>query len=457
MLVVEKDEPGRVLTLAWRGAPPRLGRRIFLFALWVAAIGVGAIAILLPGGDSVFGHLFVGLLLLFPGYVTLSDLRHRLPYWSRIAWYGRETRFFARLSGYWFLGAREFAIPFSALREVRFEIGADAPPPGARARECPSPARPTPLLLRLAWQDGPGPGEPRRLAIAFQVQGLDRRAEALDFFSRVAAILRRPFFVVRRSDHRCLKLDLFTDRESAGAGASPVPTPGAPADYDRDGAIAPPAPPPVAVDAYRHYPGKPLGRYTIDEWQPGRRVRISRAANLGRDLLDAASAGCGVAFLAGFAALIAGELAGGAGARSHAALVALGAGAVAMAWRVVSDHGRSTLLDWTAGRAVFRRAALAREAPLATVRAVVLRGREAIRRISSVPYTFYWCELGLELEGGAEELLLATNEFVDDPDAPYHQLAPIAMDLAGALGVPFRWHEFEDASVRSVVREAISS
>lgn len=445
MLVVVEEVPGRRLALVRQDPPPHRARRVAVLLLWLAGIVVSAVAFVLPGSDSFFFHATLAALLFLPGYVAFNDLRGRLTYWSHLAWDADRARFEARLAGRWLFGSRVVSIPFSRIDALGFEIGSEE-------------GWPLQILMRLDYRGEAAPQESRRISIPFRVAALDRRAEGMDLLCRVARIMGRRAYAVRRADHRCLRLDLPAEGAPERGALIPVPPCAEPADYENDAvAQALFVPPPPAVPPFDFYPQRPIGQYTVEEWAPGRRVRIEREQDISGDLLGAASAGSGIMCLVSVGAALLFELTGMVAApRRDAVLVGVAAGLADVGRRLYGASGRAATFDWPAREAVYRRYGRTRRAPLDAIAEVVLRGRERLERLSSVPHPFFWCEVVVRLGGASdEEVVLETRDACDDPDTPYQQALPLAAGLASALGVPFRWEEYADAFRRAIVRRIL--
>jgi hypothetical protein len=105
---------------------------------------------------------------------------------------------------------------------------------------------------------------------------------------------------------------------------------------------------------------------------------------------------------------------------------------------------REVVLDWARNEARFRRGNSTRTFTLGDAREVVVRGWSggASRRLPS--YRMYWCEAELRFATGTG-LLLSTDPSTD-PDVPYRPMLSLAVELARALGVPWRWVTYATAA-----------
>ncbi len=168
------------------------------------------------------------------------------------------------------------------------------------------------------------------------------------------------------------------------------------------------------------------------EWDPGRRVRIHRPPAPARDLALVwlvVFVPFGLVF--GFMAAVT----AGATRIPIALLAALGAGIVISSIFAYLHRENEVLFDWERGLARFRLGRRERTYPLRAIRRITLnqrRGKHTGGGATSV--TTYACEVVAETDEGKE--LVARSEFESSPVIPQRRTAPMAIELAEALGLP---------------------
>ncbi len=429
MHTIERDDPGQRLAIRWRGLPPELGKKIFitLFLLPFLVVPLFAVAALVKdiSGVLVFGLIgffwygAIALFLFFAGQIGA--------YWSRLEW-DTARGWTAKHVGICLWGWKNYSVQPGRLRAIKFEIGAEGGGPLA-------------INLHLRFDDD---AKGRSVQIPLCVKDLNRRPEAMDLLFRIARIGGWQGYRVLRSDPRNLDIELLRKADPT-TNAQSVPTMIERARYETDVAVARFQEPELTVALFKPEHLKVLwGVFPVTDWRPGDKVRLFIPAIPRSGIITGAVIG---AIAGGVAGFLGSEIAnfkvlarwcfGVLGA----AIGGLGAG---IGMRFAFPE-REHVFDWAAGQATFRRAEKARVVPLTEIQGVLLRGQKAMHTERhdkhDHSYTAYWCELIVVLPG-PDVTLVTTDESRDDPDPPYRLSLSMAVELARALNVPWRWEEY---------------
>lgn len=425
----------RSVRLAWRGPPPHLVARA-LITLFFLPFLLAPLAMLSGSADPQAAEPSVGqraavLLMLGTWYALLLGF-----IWfcgvvaetcTELNFHAERREFDARFVGRLIWGSRRVQARFHDLTRVELQVPAEQP------------GRNLPLTCRVGWRDAQGAD--REAAVPVQVAGLDRRGEAVALAIRIAGALGWPAYRVERSDHLRLELHLLRDARTA-ADALPIPSDGhalEPAGDDPKGLgeLVPEARLP-AFD-----PSAFPGPAQVREWQPGSRVRLVEPPAPRRSVAAVVGFLAVVSSVPIIALVVFGELI----PMGHllwipAVQTPVFAGLVGWAVLRRARREREVVLDWAQGELRVSQSGRQAVHPLHEIDGLRARLRSATERSTAggrtTTTTVYWAEVAAVVQG-REVPLAETSRDRSGPDAGYLAAAPLARELADALGVPWDW------------------
>ncbi len=423
---VIRDVPGHELDLQ---EPPRslsqLGCGIlFLLLFWI--VPLIPLVLMLTGGQvknssgistwafmAIFSTVWYGIV----GLLTLAFF-----YGSRVV-----TRFTVDRNG-GHLAIHEVG-PFGLLARARsFPLAGIA-----RITVGTSRRRPGPLLpLQLSVRGRSGPEE----SIKFDVEGLDRREELLDFALRIAAAAGICGYMVTRSDPREFEIAIGPDQ------TTPVPPIERPANYLQDIVSAKVEMPKEVVPEFD--PALFKSDFRVEVWEPGSEVRLFKP-------FQGAVLGCCSAFMLPFAA--------GGGYAAWQSLQTSGPGewvgvVFGLAWMIfvlaalvglgLGCLPQLSVVEWTTRRITIVRTRSTREIAFADLTGIETRGVRTYHSggKNSSSYHTYKIQTWAHARDGSE-MLAETKDEREDPSTPYRGALPLGVDLAKALGVPHRYTDYK--------------
>lgn len=401
-----RDQPEQVLELEWKGVHPKLffrGSYTFVGLPLIALAVAGIVTI--ARGEPNFG------LLLALGPASFFIL---IP-WASGLWMGYHHRIVFEKAltlsskGPCLLLCWTRMIPFAEIRSLKLEV-----------------EEPKQIRLCLTYEPG------RRLrgrTLQLQVEGLDRRDEAMDLVFRIGRIVEWQAYRVLPNDPRAMTVELFPSGEG-----TPIPAAAGPADYSKPHEVFHPAP--TTIPSFDLDRLKGVTRFEVKAWEPGRWVHLAERPRTGPEWVGALIMGS-LAALTVYLVLPKADWIWA----PFAVACALGA-----AWGVYATRRREVELDWSAGMARFRRGRGVRTAPLGDIAEIVLRGRMSLEPSGGNPKypqpsrPVYFCEMQAILPGADEVLLRTTTS--REQDSPYLPTLAAAVELARALNIPWRWEPY---------------
>lgn len=414
---------GHSVRLRWRGLPPQLtgsiGAPTAFRTVMGACVLLGVIVAVIHGNWACASAATTMLL------VTAMLGSSRVPpaHCAEVTWEARDRELrIHHGSAIPFLG-REDVVPFDQIDLVEFEVGSQGHAEVG-------------LLCRVIPKMGP------MIDLPMTVGHVDTQAKAVDLALRVGAAMGLPGYRVTRCTPRSIRVQLERD-------GTPIPFRDDDPSYEleHDESVAP-------LPAFQIAPFHPesyRGPFRLVTWEPGRLVLFERPG----PSLPARIVACLLAGALGhLGGIIVVEVMSTVGLTHHPmsdwrvwTMTALG---LVGGW--VGIHlfwgDTSVAIDWTTRRFA-RRDGLGRwEREFAEVHEVLLRGRSTAVQPRGVPkWAWCWCEVILRV--GLVDLVIPSTRFRGDPEAPYEMMLPMAVDLARALGLPWRWHEDITTSPRA--------
>jgi hypothetical protein len=314
-------------------------------------------------------------------------------------------------------------------------------------------ARATPGLMakafdpnvRITLRVDDGSRTPRARVLSIHVEGVDRREEVADFAYRLGAASGLAYQRVVRSDPRDIELEVSA---SMGPGHERIPPLEGRANYAAD-VFSAAAGAAAAEDRVPPFdPSQFPSEYQVAKWVPGREVRF-------RKPLGFAAIGCLPFVIAGFLAGPALFLFS-ASRRPDAALAdrlvpsaflgvfGLIIGGLALV-AVAAALPRRVTIDWALQTISIGGLFTGSAIPLGDVAAIEAKSVRTHHRGSKnrASYDSFRCDVQVHLRGatasaGKPVVLVATNEFREDPDTPYRRTLPLVTELAEALSVERR-------------------
>lgn len=181
-------------------------------------------------------------------------------------------------------------------------------------------------------------------------------------------------------------------------------------------------------------------RFTVTEWQPGQRVRIYSNKVTGGSIqwliIALAFIACGS--LVAIPIYLFYPIIG--------VIVFLAISTFITYKAVKLEKEREVIVDWpdkTIKISIkYRVGAAARVVSFDQIRKVELKGTRMRMSNSGINVFCYWSTMRLKLDSG-EELLLESDQYRDNRDAPQQLLMPMAVELARALSVEYQWVDYQ--------------
>ena len=284
-------------------------------------------------------------------------------------------------------------------------------------------------------------GGARERSLRLEILGMDSCDKVADLAFRLGAAMGLAGQRVVLSDPRRIEIEMG---RQVASGLAPMPILEGPADYAR-GLVAPAAK--RAAAEYRmpapdpsHFPG---GELRLAKWAPGDEVRADKPAQV-------AGLGC---FLIGTLALVAGPvlwyLTHDVPSTIMLSIFGLLFGGVFLvgAFTCLPRHVR---IAWARQELIVAGALSRERIPLRRLSGLVLRCvlRWQTAGNGKFEHRKYSCSLEAEVRGDTEgdtkaATLLSTQEFEDQPEAPYDALLPLTRQLAETLGIPWRVVDYD--------------
>lgn len=436
MLKIARDVPGSRLVLVHAGPIPHLIGRIVLTVVLMPVAASVPFAILSKRPDPLAPvvPLLFAWALVFAW--AASELGKHLGTWTWFSWDREKESFRARFSGRFMIwGTREYRIPLSSLRGGVFDVAV-----GGRHG--------LPIAIRIRHDDQAG--RPHVTKAALRIADIDGRVEGLDFVFRIARVIGWRGYAVRRSDASVLRLELFLEQPPRSAGL-PVPAVGTPAGTAGAAGVGRFEAPTFEIPSFN--PRRLGDRYRVTVWDPGRSLELIRVALSSGDLTFAGIFGGALGAIVGLLVLAPG-LTASTGARLLIVAAATGAGAVAylaaVAWR---ERARETEMDWSTGKIEIRDGRSVRKVWLTDVEAVSVWG--VVRPDRKERCVKYRCVIELGLPG--PDRPVAETQEAADPEAPLVSALPMAVELARALKVPWRWMGYPAVPEEEEEEEAVEA
>jgi hypothetical protein len=215
---IEDDLPGRRLVLEWRGPAPRRAFRWLVVLAVVAILGVAfwfARNEWLPvvnreaqkaGGDPL-GMAVLGAFLVIGGCVmpffVVRAASAFTRYVSRIGWDSNDAIFEVVEGGWMLFGRRRRRVPLGSICSLDMTVGSETARGGL------------PIRLNVASMQDTRRDD---VAVTLRVAALDRRCEAMDLLFRIARITGHPRCMILRSDPRELRMALLRAIDSGQEG-----------------------------------------------------------------------------------------------------------------------------------------------------------------------------------------------------------------------------------------------
>ncbi len=447
---IVRDEPQQLLVLetAKPGVPVGafgcLTAGIFGLVFGVPCVGF-VVSGFQPGPDR--SSLLVGAFFVVFGLVistaVFSAMRNRTRYPLRV----RVDRYASELeiAEAGLLGSgRTLVVPLD--RITRIEVGSAMVPPnvGDLASGILVKGPKSGVRLKVEWRDGENS---ESHALAFSVDDLNLREEVADFAYRIGRAAGLFYSRVLRSDPRELEIEVTRER---GPGCEALPVIESPAEYAHDRVLAPALKAASEEKVPAFAPAEFQADLKVAVWEPRREVRFRRP-------LGFAAFGClpftllvllgPVVFVLMGRVDTSDEPAARWAVSGMAGVFGLVMGLFAMAG-VASGLPKSVTLDWAANSLEMRGVIRVESRALSDIRELELKCVRTYRSggKNSPSYHTYRCDLVGHLQrsedGKPSLVLVATNEFREDPATPYRISLPLATELAAALGVPRKVTEF---------------
>ena len=430
MLHITEDLPRQSLRLEWKGLPKNFISNIVillvslpfaLMFLWMICYFIYAVAIGKESPAALLVLLFILPFLAIIVGVHFAMDRHR----RNLSWLSFHS---GNASIRWResapLRAHDRVISFADLRELRFDISAER----GNAE--------VPIQITMGHaKQGSGTG---RFSHTVLVKSVNIRLEAMDLIFRFARVLGWDGYHVIRNDPRSLVIDLS---KTASDSEQAIPVGAGRMNFDVDIRAAAFEEPEMQLKPFQ--PANIEGsfdRKPVIEWQPGTLVRVQVP---GAKLVDLLPKIIPATFLTAFAAYIGCDFFWNTPFKIPVAILA-GAAAFAVATKINKHANREKefVVDWNRREAMFRQGSNIRKFPLTDIEEVVLHGRKRyVKHKNSPGYTLYWCDF-IAVLPGPDAPILTCATVRDNADRPMKLMLPMAVELARALNIRWRWNEY---------------
>lgn len=437
--------------LRWRGLPPhwfvRVVAPVMLGVLAAGCLSTFWMALgpkLPPGWPFRFEWLWrvaaVGLLVTAALVVIVRQFfwitSHAMGYCKHLSWDARESAFRASFSGWCWFGRQQIRLPLQNITSIDMQIGAET-------------ATALPLRITVAYLAPDEESFDSTMADAIEVEGIDKRAEALDLLFRIGRATGMAQYVVRNVV-RDLQVRLVREKQDSREVAQPIPQIQGTPQYDLDLFTTTVALPQIEVSEFDLKTAQRSIRPTeIVAWKPRQRVEFHTPA----------APAVAYAIVGAMGAIIFGAIGGFVASSAEQPLaIGLGIGAVggtALTSFILFFLGRrrQVVFDWSRAELSCHTGRRLQTRPLSDVEGLALRGIDVHRqRLEETGPRHrskrrYRCRLCLLLTD-REVWLGQTFRHSSSPDTPFQELAPLTRALAESLEVPWRWDEYATFKAR---------
>jgi len=402
---------GHSVRLRWRGMLLVLARPFPVagaFAV-VAIFGTISLAITRHAEGAVLMATLVALL----SWIGARSDPQRMA--TVVTWEARDHELRIQYEGFAPLLGEEVVVQFEECHLVEFEIGSEGH--GEVGLRC-----------RIVPKGG------SVIDLPMTVRNIDTQAKAVDLALRIGAAMGLTGYRVTRCTPRSIRVQLQRD-------GTPLPARDDDPSYElaHDESVVP-------LPDYQIAPFRPetyKGPFRLVTWEPGGLVRFerpgpSRLAHVVASVLAGALGHLGGILVAVVSSPI--------GLTHHPmsdwrvwVMTALG---LVGGWVGLHLYWGDIRIEIDWGTRTFTRCdGLGRwEREFGEVAEVLLRGRSTAVQPRGIPkWAYCWCEVILHV--GFVDLAIPSTRFRGDPEAPYEMMLPMAVDLAKAMGIPWRWQE----------------